>query len=166
MLNNQNFPMLFIIATICYVMGSIPTAFIIGKIVKHIDIRKFGSGNVGATNAIRVLGKKWGIITLLCDILKGFIPVFLIGFVYKENSYVLLIQAMSGLVLVFGHIFTIFLKFKGGKGVASAAGFLLALTPIEIGFTILIFIITLFSSKMVSLGSIISAVVYPLFLII
>ena len=159
------------ICLICYVAGSIPTAYIIGKLIKKIDIRQHGSGNVGATNAFRVLGKKWGIVTLILDMLKGFIPVYLItiyllSFTERPGDEKNFVRLLSGLMIVIGHIYTMFLGFTGGKGVAAAAGFLLALTPVEMGLTITVFIMVLLKTKMVSLSSIISALTYPLFLII
>jgi len=154
---------IFIIILVCYLIGSIPTAYLAGKIFQKKDIRKFGSGNVGTTNAFRVLGKKLGILTLIIDIGKGFLPVFIIKHYFNNNiNY----QLISGFSLVIGHIFTLFLKFKGGKGVATSAGFLLALTPLQTSFTIVLFIICLLTSKYVSLSSIIASISYPIFIFI
>ena len=150
-----------IIIIVSYLIGSFPSAYLMGRLIKNIDIRNFGSGNVGATNAFRVLGKKYGIITLLIDLLKGFIPVFVIKFIVSENF--LTYQIVSGFCLILGHIFTVFLKFKGGKGVATSAGFLIAVSPVPMFFTILVFLITLAATRYVSLGSIIAALTYPIF---
>jgi len=147
-----------------YLIGSFPTAYILGKLFKNIDIRSFGSGNVGATNAFRVLGKKIGSLTLIIDLLKGFFPVFFIGLIFPSDYFNL--QIISGFFIIMGHIFTIFLNFKGGKGVASAAGFLFALTPVPMLFTVSVFLLVLLLSKYVSLGSIIAALSYPVFIFI
>ncbi len=139
-----------------YIIGSIPTSFLMGKIIKGIDIRKYGSGNVGATNALRVLGTKIGIITLVIDIAKGFFAVQLGKILISDPSNLALI--LIGLFAISGHIFTIFLKFKGGKGVATAAGVFIALTPVALGIALLVFVITVWISKYVSLGSMLAAV--------
>lgn len=158
-----------------YLIGSIPTAYIFGRVLKGIDIRKEGSGNVGATNALRVLGKKEGISVLIIDILKGFITVVLIGniisaktdFLSSENLRILL-----GLSCVFGHNWTVFLNFKGGKGMAATLGILLGLTTQVAGLknilaiTILIWLAVVFVSRIVSIASVASAVALPVLMII
>lgn len=138
-----------------YLLGSIPTSFIMGKIVRKIDIRQYGSGNVGATNALRVLGTKIGIITLIIDIGKGILAVVIGKRLVTEPSNLLLIG--FGLFAILGHIFTIFLKFKGGKGVATSAGVFIALIPVPVAITLVVFVVTVWLSKYVSLGSIIGA---------
>lgn len=138
-----------------YLLGSIPTSFIMGKIVRKIDIRQYGSGNVGATNALRVLGTKIGIITLIIDIGKGILAVVIGKILVTEPSNLLLIG--FGLFAILGHIFTIFLKFKGGKGVATSAGVFIALIPVPVAITLVVFVVTVWLSKYVSLGSIIGA---------
>lgn len=140
---------------LCYLLGSIPSGFIIGKLVKGIDIREHGSKNVGATNALRVLGTKLGIITLVIDIFKGFAAIQLVKIIIPEANVLLLI--LGGLSAIIGHIFTIFLKFKGGKGVATSAGVFVGLTPFPFVIALGIFIITVAISKYVSLGSIMAA---------
>ena len=126
-----------------------------GKIVRKIDIRQYGSGNVGATNALRVLGTKIGIITLIIDIGKGILAVVIGKILVTEPSNLLLIG--FGLFAILGHIFTIFLKFKGGKGVATSAGVFIALIPVPVAITLVVFVVTVWLSKYVSLGSIIGA---------
>lgn len=158
-----------------YLIGSIPTAYIFGRVLKGIDIRKEGSGNVGATNALRVLGKKAGISVLIIDILKGFISVVLIGniilaktdFLSSENLRILL-----GLSCVFGHNWTVFLNFKGGKGMATTLGILLGLTTQIAGLknilviTILIWLAVVFIFRIVSISSVASAVALPVLMVI
>ena len=134
-------------------MGSIPTSYILGKKFKGIDIRNFGSGNVGATNALRILGTKYGVISMILDMAKGAIPVFAAKLLGYSDIWLILIA----LTAILGHIFTIFLKFKGGKGVATSAGVFIALAPSAIGIALLVFIIVVWISKYVSLGSILAA---------
>jgi acyl phosphate:glycerol-3-phosphate acyltransferase len=140
-----------------YILGSIPTSYLMGKLIKKIDIRDFGSGNVGATNALRVLGTKIGIITLIIDIGKGILAVFLGKMIVAEPNNITLIA--FGLFAILGHIFTIFLKFKGGKGVATSAGVFMALAPQAVGLALIVFVLTVWISKYVSLGSIMGALV-------
>ena len=138
-----------------YILGSIPTSYIMGKLIKGIDIRDFGSGNVGATNALRILGTKVGIFTLIIDIGKGFLAVNFARFIIPEPTDLIII--LTGLFAIIGHIFTIFLKFKGGKGVATSAGVFIALVPIPIALALFIFVLTVWVSRFVSLGSILAA---------
>ncbi len=147
--------LVFILLIISYLLGSIPTSYIMGKLVRNIDIREHGSGNVGATNSLRVLGTKIGIFTLIIDVAKGALAVLFAKLIIEQPSNLLLV--FSGLLAIIGHIFTIFLKFKGGKGVATSAGVFLILTPLATGITLLIFVITVWISKYVSLGSLLAA---------
>ncbi|MFA6358194.1 MAG: glycerol-3-phosphate 1-O-acyltransferase PlsY [Candidatus Omnitrophota bacterium] len=153
-----------------YLLGSIPTAYLFGKILKGIDIRKVGSGNVGATNALRALGKIPGIIVLILDIFKGFVAVIFLGS-YFANKPVLFQEynliVLMGLCCICGHNWTIFLQFKGGKGIATSFGVLLALSlKIAglggiIGLLVLAWFIVFIISRMVSLASITSAIALP-----
>ena len=138
-----------------YILGSVPTSYIMGKLIKGIDIRDFGSGNVGATNALRILGTKVGVFTLIMDIGKGFLAVNIARFIIEDPAD--LIMILTGLFDIIGHIFTIFLKFKGGKGVATSAGVFIALVPIPIAIALFVFVFTVWLSKFVSLGSILAA---------
>ena len=148
-----------------YLIGSFPTAYILGKATKGIDIRQLGSGNMGATNVFRVLGKGPGIIVLVLDIIKGVLPVVIVSDVLGLNilwQYILL-----GLAAVCGHNWTIFLKFKGGKGIATSLGVLIGLTikiaairPVLVG-TILVWVLCFMSTGFVSLASIVAATLLP-----
>ena len=138
-----------------YILGSIPTSYIMGKLIKGIDIRDFGSGNVGATNALRILGTKVGVFTLIMDIGKGFLAVNIARMIISEPTDLILI--LTGLFAIIGHIFTLFLKFKGGKGVATSAGVFIALVPIPLALALFVFVFTVWLSKFVSLGSILAA---------
>lgn len=147
------YQILLIIAA--YFIGSIPFAYIIVKLVKKIDIRTVGSGNAGATNAARVLGK-WGFISVfLLDAFKGFLPVFISLQNYGQTMITLIVAA----VVVLGHTYTVFLGFKGGKGVATGAGVFLALAPVEIGIGLVVFLIVFLATKMVSAGSILASII-------
>jgi len=157
-----------------YLIGSIPTAYLFVRAIKGEDIRKFGSGNVGATNALRILGKEIGILVLLIDMLKGFIPVVflstmimpLTGPVISEDTLSLLL----GVAAISGHIWTVFLKFKGGKGVATMLGVLfgLALKVSGLGIIFLVIILTwllvFIITRIVSLASIVAVAIFPVYI--
>jgi len=154
-----------------YLIGSLPTAYLFGRILKGIDIRKAGSGNVGATNAMRVLGRGPGITVLLLDILKGFVVVAFLGdyFVAKPVLWQAQnLRIIMGLCCICGHNWTIFLQFKGGKGIATSFGVLLGLALKINGLNIIIVILIItwitvfFIWRIVSLASIISAVALPI----
>jgi len=144
-----------ILMLICYLLGSIPTAYIIGKI-NNIDIRMFGSGNVGATNVYRILGKKWGILTFSIDFLKGLIPIY----IFIKNNYEPYIVILAGIFIVLGHIFTPFLNFKGGKGVATSTGIFMAITPKTLIISLIVFAIIVSISRYVSLATLIATLVF------
>jgi len=142
-----------------YLLGAIPSGFILGKL-QNVDIREHGSKNIGATNTFRVLGPMPGIISLLFDIAKGFFAVYfarMLLFGYAGTILQLLL-ALTGLLAIMGHVFSIFLKFKGGKGVATGAGVFLNILPIPSLAALIIFIITLIISRYVSLASILAIV--------
>lgn len=144
---------------ISYLAGSIPTAFIITKIVKKVDIRQCGSGNPGATNVFRIAGTVPGIITLLIDLVKGYIPTLLaISYFGKEQVF---IWILVGLCALCGHIWTVFLNFKGGKGVATGTGIFLALLPIPTLYTAAIFAVVFLITRYISLSSIIGSIALP-----
>lgn len=114
-----------VIFVISYFLGSIPFGLLTGKLFQNVDIRKFGSNNIGVTNVVRVMGKKWGAFVLILDALKGILPVLIARFYF--GLYGDLIPVMAGVIAVLGHIFPVWLKFKGGKGVATTIGVLFAL---------------------------------------
>ncbi|MDD4938769.1 MAG: glycerol-3-phosphate 1-O-acyltransferase PlsY [Candidatus Omnitrophica bacterium] len=157
-----------------YLTGSIPTAYIFCRLLKNVDIRKSGSGNVGATNASRVLGKPAAVIILLIDIFKGFAAVFFIGDMVVSRYAGLpdiTTRALLGLCCICGHNWTIFLRFKGGKGVATTLGVLLGLAfkaaglKIVFSLTIAAWLAVFILFRIVSLASIISAVALPFFML-
>ena len=139
-----------------YLLGSIPVGVIL-SMLKGKDPRQAGSGNIGATNVMRTAGKLTGIVTLLGDAAKGFIPVFFaMRFIPDER-----IVAAVGFAAFFGHLYPLYLKFKGGKGIATFVGILLAISPTACGFFILIFLIVLFGWRYVSASSIVAAASAP-----
>jgi acyl phosphate:glycerol-3-phosphate acyltransferase len=149
-----------------YLLGSIPTAVWIGKAFFNIDVREFGSGNAGATNTFRVLGKKAGIPVLIIDILKGTAAVslsFISGF-DMDTSFFTNFQIGLGLAALIGHIFPIFAGFRGGKGVATILGVVICITPISCSLALVVFLAVLLSTRYVSLGSIMGGLSYPLIL--
>jgi glycerol-3-phosphate acyltransferase PlsY len=145
---------------LAYFLGSVPFGFIAGKI-NGIDIRKAGSGNIGATNVFRVVGKKWGIAVFIMDFLKGFISVMLIPCIlnYSLKANLPYLDLFCALAAVAGHTWTIFLNFKGGKGVATGVGALMGLAPFAALTALVIWAISFVSTGYVSLSSIIAAIV-------
>lgn len=149
----------FLLPVIAYLIGSIPIGWIIGKVFYKKDIRKGGSGNVGATNALRLYGTATGVLVLVLDMAKGFIATFLAAKLMPSGSAVVPLCAM---LVILGHVFPVFLGFKGGKGVATAGGVFIALTPISLLAAIGVFILITSLTRYVSLGSIIAALVFHL----
>ncbi len=147
-------------AVLAYLLGSIPTAVWYGKIFHGIDIRDFGSGNAGATNSLRTLGKKAGIIVLIIDFLKGMLAVTLFSMIYPQIQEWSIL--LSGVLVILGHIFPIFAQFRGGKGVATAMGVLVGLMPMAALGCFIVFLLIVLLTKYVSLGSIIGALAFPL----
>lgn len=149
-----------------YLLGSIPTAVWWGKRYYGIDVREFGSGNAGATNTFRVLGKKAGIPVLLIDVFKGTAAVLLAHFspyVFDTNEFVNL-ELGLGIAVLIGHVFPLFAGFRGGKGVATILGVVICLTPVTSLLVLLVFVIVLFSTRYVSLSSMIAGLSFPFFL--
>ncbi len=151
-----------LLLTLSYGLGSFPSAYLAGRLVKNIDIRDHGSGNVGATNVFRVLGKTWGIVTLFVDILKGSLTIILAKAILPiDQEYGSWILLACGLIAFLGHIFPVWLKFKGGKGVAVGAGVFLVLIPVEMGVILTFFALVVGLTRYVSLGSVLSAFFLP-----
>ncbi|GAB5047121.1 glycerol-3-phosphate 1-O-acyltransferase PlsY [Thermodesulfovibrio sp. TK110] len=151
--------MSLLFCVLAFFLGSIPWGYLIGK-SKGIDLRKTGSGNIGATNVMRVIGKKEALITLLLDIAKGIIPVLIVkATFYGENS---ILAGAVGVFAILGHCFTPFLKFKGGKGVATSIGVLLAYMPLAGLITVVIWIMTVKISRISSMGALVSFALLPL----
>ncbi len=160
---------LIVLLIISYVIGSTPTSIIMGKLTKGIDIREHGSGNAGGTNVFRVLGWKPALVVVIVDIFKGWLPAAILAVKLFPGQLAIadtgLVQILCGFAAVLGHTYTIFANFKGGKGVGTLAGMLLALFPIAFPLCLLVFIITLISTGYVSVGSMMAAVFLPVFLL-
>ncbi|MBC8525921.1 MAG: glycerol-3-phosphate 1-O-acyltransferase PlsY [Candidatus Cloacimonetes bacterium] len=171
--------MKFIIAIIiAYLLGAIPSGFILGKILKKIDIRNYGSKNIGATNVFRVIGVIPGIISLIFDFLKGFFAVQIGRCILESPTNIFNISILNvfnnikgtqtfqiliiivGISVVLGHIFPIFLKFKGGKGVATGAGAFINIIPVPVIYALIPFVIILIIFRYVSLASMIAVITF------
>ncbi len=168
------FNLIFVII-LSYLVGSIPNSIIISKLVKGIDIREFGSGNAGGTNVFRVLGWKWGILTILLDALKGAIAVIIVARLYLDNfpfnnitpfDDFTLVQIICGVAAVIGHVFTVFAGFKGGKGIATGLGVLIMIVTVDMALALAVFFIVVGLSRYISLGSLAAAIAVPLIMII
>ena len=146
-----------IVVILSYVIGSIPSGLILGKTFWNVDLRQHGSKNIGATNAWRTLGKLPGFIVFVADLLKGMIGVYL-GMLIVGTSTAMII---GGIMAIIGHSLSLFLKFKGGKGVATGLGVLIMLMPSVSAVVFLIWLVIVLISKYVSLASIIAAVFVP-----
>jgi glycerol-3-phosphate acyltransferase PlsY len=149
--------LLMLLLTGSYLLGSIPTGLLLGKCY-GIDVRKEGSGNIGATNLYRTVGRKVGIMTLVGDCLKGLLPVLAVKLSTLPVEY----AAWVGLAAFCGHVFSVFLKFRGGKGVATALGVFLALSPLAVTIALGVFIALMLIWRYVSLSSICAAAVMPI----
>lgn len=159
---------------IAYLLGAVPFGYVMGRYLRSIDLRDFGSGNIGATNALRTLGKKPGIIVLILDLLKGLLAVVLVApLLYTHTAPVAKLHFMYllGICAIIGHDWTVFLKFHGGKGVSTTLGVLIGLSFIDyrfavsLGALIAVWVIVVLITKYVSLASIISACSLPLIML-
>ena len=147
-----------------YLAGAVPFGLLFSRMAGK-DVRKEGSGNIGATNVNRVLGKKLGLLTLVCDVAKGFFPVFLASIILPLDENWELFVGLCGLATVLGHMFPVYLGCKGGKGVATALGVFLFFSPMAIAIALAVFILVVVSSGFVSAGSLAAAGLIP-FLIV
>jgi glycerol-3-phosphate acyltransferase PlsY len=146
-----------LVAGISYLIGSFSSAYVLGQMFKKVDIRGYGSGNAGATNALRVFGKKIGGLAFILDVLKGVLAVYIGGNILGYNG-----ELIGGLFAVVGHNWPVFLKFKGGKGIATSFGVLLSIHwPIAI-ISLIFFLLVVIITRYVSLGSILSAILVPI----
>ncbi len=163
---------LLIITTtvIAYLLGSVPTAVWYGQAFYGVDIRKHGSGNAGATNTFRTLGKRAGTIVLLVDVLKGYTATILATILeylhVMPAEDVMAWKLVFGLVAVIGHLYPVFAEFKGGKGVATLLGMILAIHPEMAAVCIGIFLLVVIASQYVSLGSLLAALAFPVLLLL
>jgi glycerol-3-phosphate acyltransferase PlsY len=144
-----------------YLLGSIPSAVWLGEWLYGVDIRQHGSRNSGATNTFRVLGKPLGFTVLLMDVSKGFLAVQASNWFLQEDKSYVLLDVFAGLCCILGHIYSVFVSFKGGKGVATSFGVYLALNPFTVFVCLAIFILVFFTTRYVSLASILAALSLP-----
>ncbi|KUI63395.1 Glycerol-3-phosphate acyltransferase [Cytospora mali] len=159
-MENLSFLFLFLFF---YILGSIPTGLVIGKLVQQKDLRNTGSGNIGATNALRVLGKKWGILVFLLDFFKGFVPLKIYKLFYNPPHLTMKISLLA-ISPILGHMFSLFNKFKGGKAIATSVGIITSFNPL-IGISgIIFFAIFLRLFGYASLASIITSALVNIFL--
>ena len=152
--------MAFLLLIFAYLLGSIPTGVILAKAFTNVDPRTQGSKNIGATNIYRTAGKKLGIITLLGDILKGLIPVVIARGALESHLWI----GAVALAAFLGHLYPIFLKFKGGKGIATGLGAFLALAPLSAILSLLVFLAVVYKWRYISLGSLTATAAFPIFL--
>jgi len=145
---------------LAYLIGGIPFGYFIVRWRTGQDVREFGSGNIGATNVLRTTGRSAGVITLLLDILKGFVAVWLVAWMVPDDSYMLW-RSAGALAVMAGHAFPIYLKFKGGKAVATFIGAFLYLAPLPLLAVLILFVAVVAYTKYISLGSIIAAGSFP-----
>jgi glycerol-3-phosphate acyltransferase PlsY len=148
----------FFFIVIAYLCGSIPFAYIIERVVKKVDLRSVGSRNIGATNVFRTAGVGAGIITAVADILKGFVPVYFATLIDSSIFYLIVVGSCA----ILGHMFTIFLNFEGGKGVATGLGVLFVLMPLPSLVALCVFVLIFVFSGYASLGSMIAFVSFPI----
>lgn len=163
---------ILVVFILCYLIGAIPSSLWMGKIFFNVDIRQHGSGNAGATNTFRILGWKAGAIVLLFDFGKGLFATAVVSQLaysigsgpvsfYQGWDVASMLLILSGLAAVIGHMFPVYAGFKGGKGAATACGMLYGIEPISISISLALFLILMFSTRYVSVGSIFASIIYP-----
>jgi len=162
---------LFLGVILSYFLGSIPTGYIAGKVLQGVDLRKVGSGNPGTTNVYRSLGLAPAIVVFAVDMSKGLVPVLFFPRIFiqawaDDPSIVLIYQIFLGLMAIAGHVWSIFLSFKGGKGVGTAFGVFLGIAPSASLLSLVVWAIIVLSMGIVSLGSLSAAVTFPIFLLL
>jgi glycerol-3-phosphate acyltransferase PlsY len=150
-------PLIVLIAA--YLLGGVPFGYLLVRLKTGKDVRDMGSGNIGATNVLRTTGRAFGVLTLLLDIAKGWLAVWAMARFTESNPAWM---AAAGVAVVLGHAFPIFLKFQGGKAVASFVGVALALAPLALLAVVIIFVLVVAKTRFISLGSILGAALFPL----
>lgn len=141
-----------------YLLGAIPTSYLAGRLFRGIDLRQHGSKNLGATNVYRIMGWRYAIPVGLFDVMKGAVPVLVLGPAVSSAAWFPLLCGVSAVV---GHVFSVFVGFKGGKGVATSAGVVLGLAPMAVGICLVVWALIVWATGYVSLGSIVAAGVFP-----
>ncbi|MEM9478618.1 MAG: glycerol-3-phosphate 1-O-acyltransferase PlsY [Verrucomicrobiota bacterium] len=171
----MSYPLSLIVAAlVAYVIGATPFGYLAGK-MKGLDIREHGSGNIGATNVLRTLGKQWGIPVFILDVLKGVVPVLLGKWLCEssigedaqdEGTLLALAAAVSGVAAIIGHNFTFWLGFKGGKGVATSAGALLAIMPVPVLVGLVVWLVLFYTTGFVAVASILAGLSLPVTVVV
>jgi glycerol-3-phosphate acyltransferase PlsY len=151
-----------IVIAVAYLLGAVPFGLIVSRWVKGVDLRTIGSGNIGATNAVRAMGRRWGFAVFALDFLKGFAPVFLAQFLGVAAHEVPLLQVLCGTAAVLGHCYPIYLGFKGGKGVATGCGAIVAIDPIVFVIGGLVWVATRLTTGFAGLASIMMGIAFPI----
>lgn len=160
--------MLFVIGAFCmaaFLVGGIPFGYLVGSAILKDDIRKHGSGNTGATNVTRLLGWKWGALVLFLDALKGLLPTLSVKLILQRHGsdeLVNLAVILTGICCIIGHIYPVWLKLKGGKGVATSLGVILVIAPLASGVALVTFLVVFALSRIVGLASIISVIAFAI----
>jgi acyl phosphate:glycerol-3-phosphate acyltransferase len=153
-----------LLCVVAYLLGAVPSAYLVGR-VKGLDIRKVGSGNVGATNVFRAVGKGWGVLTFVADAAKGFVPAFAFPLLTQRLAHVPethpALPILFAALAIVGHNWPVYLRFKGGKGVATTAGALMGLAPAAAGLGLLVWAAVFLGSRYVSVASLTAAIVVP-----
>ncbi len=158
-----------VIILLAYLIGSFPTALVVSRYFFNVDIREYGSGNSGATNTFRVLGKKYGTVVMVADVLKGLIAVklvYLLPFYYDHDLARTTLQIGLGLSAVIGHIYPVWADFRGGKGVATLFGLVLGISPLSALSCSGVFLLVLYLTRFVSLSSILASAAFPVFILV
>lgn len=152
-----------VLLVLSYLVGAIPFGLVVGKFA-GVDVREHGSKNIGATNVSRILGKKFGLVTLVLDVGKGLLPIACASAILGESEEARLYASACGVLAVVGHMFPVYLGFRGGKGVATGLGVFLYLSPLAIGVSLAVFIGAVALSGFVSVGSLLASGLFPLWL--
>lgn len=153
----------YLAVLVAYLLGSVPFGLLLGFAIKRTDIRKFGSGNIGATNVGRVLGRSWAVVAFVCDFGKGWLPAFWIApALAPEGTSAAPLAVICGAAAVVGHVWPVYLHFQGGKGVATASGAIVALDPLIFLGGAVVWLVTLVITRWVGLASIVMGIAFPL----
>ena len=163
-------PEIILLVLLAYLTGAFPSAVWVGKTFYNTDVREYGSGNAGATNTFRVLGKGAGIPVLLMDVFKGWLSVSYVNFISNADALSPELffenQLAFGIAAVIGHLFPVYTGFRGGKGIATMLGLLIGVQPLAALFSFVVFVVVFLISKYVSLGSVIASFAFPIFVIL
>lgn len=155
-------PVAWAAVAVAYLLGAIPFGLLIAMRVKGVDLRRFGSGNIGASNAVRALGRKWGLSVFALDFLKGLVPVLACRWIDVPADRVLLLQVLVGTAAVLGHCYSIYLRFTGGKGVATGCGAIIAVEPLVFVAGGLVWLMTRYTTRYLGLASILMGATFPI----